>query len=170
MPRPPALTPLAAVAALVVLTACDTGSPAPLPPRSMSAPEAAPALNAVRAFDLGQIVVDGAGLTLYRYDKDDADPPRSACDSACTRAWQPVPAAAARQLHGIDPALAGSMTRSDGTDQVTLAGFPLYRYRADEMPGETGGLGAGGAWFPVTPDGNTVRVTADPGQSDAFGP
>ncbi|MGI6876445.1 hypothetical protein [Amycolatopsis sp. 3B14] len=170
MPRSPALTPLATgCVVLAVITACDTGSPAPLPPQSVPAAEAAPALNAVRAFDLGRIVVDGAGFTLYRYDKDTTAPPRSACDSACTRTWQPVPATAAQQLRGIDPALVGSLTRADGTDQVTLAGHPLYRYRPDEMPGETGGLGSGDAWFPVSPDGNKVQAASDPGRTDAFG-
>ncbi|NKQ56856.1 hypothetical protein HFP15_28690 [Amycolatopsis sp. K13G38] len=134
-----------------------------------SAADGKPALNAVRAFDLGELVVDGAGYALYRYDEDATMPPKSACDTTCTRQWKPVPGAAAQNLHGVEPALVGTMTRADGTDQVTLAGWPLYRCVADEMPGETAGRGMAGAWFPVTPQGAKVVTAADPGQSDAFG-
>jgi predicted lipoprotein with Yx(FWY)xxD motif len=128
-----------------------------------------PALNAVRAFDLGQIVVDGQGFTVYRYDKDSTNPPKSVCAGPCEQSWKPIPAAAAQTLNGIAGNLVGSLTRSDGTDQATLAGSPLYRYAKDEMPGETAGQGIGGVWFPITPEGGKVLVVASPGQSDAFG-
>lgn len=128
----------------------------------------APGLMAARAFDLGEMVFDSDGYTLYRADADSANPPRSACDQACVQTWKPVPGTAAKTLDGIDPKLAGTFTRADGTDQATLGGWPLYRYTMDEMPGETAGMSVPG-WAPITPQGKKVGTGTDPGQSNAFG-
>ncbi|PXY28177.1 DUF4142 domain-containing protein [Prauserella muralis] len=122
-----------------------------------STAEATLPLHAAEAFDIGRMVVDDNGFALYRYDRDSADPPRSRCENACARTWRPVPARGELRATGIDQSLLGTVTRSDGTDQLTLNGRPLYRYTGDEMPGETSGHGADGAWFPVTPDGGKVR-------------
>ena len=43
---------------------------------------------------LGEVVTDSAGMTLYRFDKDTAEPPKSNCDGDCATAWPPVPARA----------------------------------------------------------------------------
>src|SRR4051812_9357878 len=44
---------------------------------------------------LGEVVTDSAGMTLYRFDKDTAEPPKSTCDGDCATAWPPVPASGA---------------------------------------------------------------------------
>src|SRR2546423_11694801 len=98
---------LAGLAVLTLVTACTqtasySNNAAPQSYSMDMAGDAEPALYAVRAFDLGQIVVDGQGMTLYRYEKDSANPPRSACDSACLKQWEPVPAAAGKKVMGID--------------------------------------------------------------------
>lgn len=168
----------AGIALLAASTGCDvasshstTASAAQhaMPGMITGAPEDTPALNEVRAFDLGPIVVDGGGFTVYRYDKDSADPPESACDGPCAQQWKPVPAAAAEHLNGLDKSAVSTLTREDGTDQATLHGWPLYRYAKDAMPGETAGQGSGGVWFPITPQGTKVTAGSDPGQSDVFG-
>lgn len=128
-----------------------------------------PALASVRAFDLGPVVVDGGEYIVYRYDKDSANPPRSTCNGACAQQWKPVPGSAAQHLTGLDATKVATLTRDDGNDQATLNGWPLYRYAKDEMPGETAGMGIGGVWFPIKPDGTKVTVVANPGASDAFG-
>lgn len=113
-------------------------------------------LHAVEAFDIGRMVVDDNGFALYRHDRDSADPPRSTCENACARQWLPVLAGGDPRASGIRSELLGSTTRSDGTDQLTLNGWPLYRYSGDELPGETAGHGAEGRWYPVTPDGGRI--------------
>ncbi|WP_236788309.1 hypothetical protein [Amycolatopsis sp. GM8] len=128
-----------------------------------------PALSEVRAFDLGQIVVDGGGFTVYRYDKDSTNPPKSSCNGACAQQWKPVPANATEHLTGLDRSAVGTLTRDDGTDQATLHGWPLYRYAKDSMPGETAGQGVGGVWFPIAPQGTKVTAVSNPGQADVFG-
>jgi predicted lipoprotein with Yx(FWY)xxD motif len=131
--------------------------------------EPAPGLTAAKLFDLGPMVTDTNGFTLYRYDKDTVNPPRSNCTGTCARTWIPAKAGGDLVVTGIDRALVGTVTRDDGTDQVTLAGWPLYRYAKDEMPGNTGGQGADDAWFPVKPDGTKVLLTADTWQADDLG-
>ncbi|TNC27844.1 hypothetical protein FG385_08055 [Amycolatopsis alkalitolerans] len=125
-------------------------------------------LVAVRAFDLGRMVIDGNGDTIYISAADGTNPPRSACFDSCLRTWKPVPATAVARLDGIDQRLVGTFTRTDSADQATLAGHPLYRNVNDTEPGQTSGMDAAG-WSPVTPDGGKVTAVADPGRSDAFG-
>ncbi|WP_020667087.1 hypothetical protein [Amycolatopsis nigrescens] len=162
----------AGLAALLLAAGCHEGGPA-----GGSAPHTGhaaatgepPALHAVRAFDLGRLVVDTQGFTLYRFDRDTARPPASNCAEDCAEQWRPVPSAGDLRVSGFDRELVGALRRSDGTDQLTLAGWPLYRYTKDQMPGETSGLGSGGSWFPVAPDGKKVQPAADAGTSGAFG-
>jgi predicted lipoprotein with Yx(FWY)xxD motif len=140
--------------------------PAPMTPDSND--PAKSQLRAARPFDLGPMLVDGTGYTVYRYDKDSTTPPRSACVGACTEKWLPVRAAGQPSLIGVDPSLVGKLNRDDGTDQLTLAGWPLYHYLPDEMPGETLGQGVGDAWYPITPDGQKIEATQDTWRANAF--
>jgi len=102
---------------------------------------------------LGEVVTDGKGWTLYRFDEDSADPPTSACDGDCATAWPPVPADDVAATTGIDPELLGSVERSDGSTQLTLGGRPVYRYAKDAEPGDTKGHGIGGTWHALAADG-----------------
>jgi predicted lipoprotein with Yx(FWY)xxD motif len=174
--KPRSMIPLAAagIALLAGSTGCDmantySSAAGQDAMQDMATAAKTPALNAVRAFDLGPIVVDGGGFTVYRYDTDSANPPKSTCGGACAQQWKPVPVSATQHLDGLDQTAVGALTRDDGTDQATLHGWPLYRYAKDAMPGETAGMGVGGVWFPITPQGTKVMVVANPGQSDAFG-
>ncbi|WP_370949839.1 hypothetical protein AB5J62_20150 [Amycolatopsis sp. cg5] len=135
----------------------------------MPDPNEKPAIHAVRAFDLGTLVVDTQGLTLYRFDKDTASPPKSNCEGNCAQVWIPARANGELDVTGMDKALIGRVTRTDGSDQLTLAGWPLYRYVKDEMPGETGGMGADQVWYPIAPDGKKIATTVDARQANALG-
>ncbi|MEU5048919.1 SCO0930 family lipoprotein [Streptomyces sp. NPDC021096] len=115
--------------------------------------EAGGKLAVREAADLGQVVTDDKGFTLYRFDKDTAKPPASNCDGDCAKAWPPVPAEGASASTGIDAAALGEVQRADGTKQLTLGGWPVYRYAKDAAPGETKGQGVGGTWNALAPDG-----------------
>ncbi|MFJ6793036.1 SCO0930 family lipoprotein [Streptomyces sp. NPDC091268] len=103
--------------------------------------------------NVGGVVTDSSGATLYRFDKDTAKPPASNCNADCATAWPAVPAEDASAAAGIDPALLGAVARADGTRQLTLAGWPVYRYAKDGGPGEAKGEGVGGTWHALAPDG-----------------
>ncbi|WP_151475606.1 SCO0930 family lipoprotein [Streptomyces albicerus] len=102
---------------------------------------------------LGEVVTDSAGMTLYRFDKDTAEPPKSNCDGDCATAWPPVPASGATAPIGVDKTLLGEVTRADGTKQLTIDGWPMYRYAKDTKAGDTNGQGVGGTWYASAPTG-----------------
>jgi predicted lipoprotein with Yx(FWY)xxD motif len=160
MSRLPTSICTAALAA-VTLAACSGGGGAAAP---APGPAAAPAtltpppgviLSANSTAQLGTVVIDGQGYTLYRYERDTAQPPAATCVDECAAAWPPVLAepGAPLTLEGVEEAAVGTVTRSDGAVQLTLAGWPLYRCAADPQPGATAGQGVDGEWFAVTPDG-----------------
>jgi predicted lipoprotein with Yx(FWY)xxD motif len=115
--------------------------------------------------DLGKVLSDSSGLTLYRFDADTADPPKSNCDGGCATTWPPVPADDATAGAGIDKALLGEVTRADGTKQLTVGGWPAYRYAKDVNAGDVNGQGVGGKWFALAPTGKKATVSALPGLS-----
>lgn len=114
---------------------------------------------------LGKVLTDGAGKTLYRFDDDTAEPPKSSCDGDCAKAWPPVPADDATAGAGIDKALLGEVTRSDGSKQLTIGGWPAYRYAKDTKAGDITGQGVGEKWFALAPDGKKATLASLPGLS-----
>jgi predicted lipoprotein with Yx(FWY)xxD motif len=115
--------------------------------------------------DLGKVLTDGSGLTLYRFDADTANPPKSNCDGDCATTWPPVPADDATAGAGIDKSLLGEVTRADGTKQLTVSGWPVYRYAKDVNAGDVNGQGVGGKWFALAPDGKKATLADLPGLS-----
>ncbi|WP_030183650.1 SCO0930 family lipoprotein [Streptomyces sp. NRRL S-813] len=115
--------------------------------------------------ELGKVLTDSAGMTLYRFDQDTAEPPKSNCDADCAKAWPPVPADDATAGAGIDKALLGEVTRADGTRQLTIAGWPAYRYAKDTKAGEISGQGVGGKWYAMAPNGKKASLADLPGLS-----
>ncbi|MFJ2949693.1 SCO0930 family lipoprotein [Streptomyces sp. NPDC087226] len=122
-------------------------------------------LNVSTNGELGKVVTDSLGLTLYRFDQDTAEPPASNCEDDCAKTWPPVPADDASAGEGIDKALLGSVTRADGTKQLTVAGWPAYRYVKDVNAGDVKGQGVGGKWFALNPQGKKAQSAALPGLS-----
>lgn len=107
--------------------------------------------------ELGEVLTDSAGLTLYRFDEDTAEPPKSNCDGDCATAWPPVPANDAAAGEGVDEALLGEVTRADGTKQLTIGGWPAYRYAKDTKAGDVTGQGVGGKWYALAADGKKAK-------------
>ncbi|MEU4492278.1 SCO0930 family lipoprotein [Streptomyces sp. NBC_00210] len=103
--------------------------------------------------ELGKVVTDSAGFTLYRFDKDTASPPKSNCEGECAKKWPVVAAGGASAAPGTDASLIGEVTRADGTKQLTIGGWPMYRYAQDAKPGDAKGQGVGGTWYAAAPDG-----------------
>jgi predicted lipoprotein with Yx(FWY)xxD motif len=130
-------------------TAGSAGYAAPSAPAASSA--AAPATGqaiTAQGTSLGVILVDGGGRTVYEFANDTNG--TSACTGACAANWPPVPAPSPlpASLPGVTGQL-GVITRQDGTDQLTVAGHPLYTFAGDTAPGQTNGQGKtldGGLW------------------------
>ncbi|WP_354638348.1 SCO0930 family lipoprotein [Kitasatospora camelliae] len=108
---------------------------------------------------LGAVMTDGQGFTLYRFDKDTAKPPASNCSGACATAWPPVIKDGNTTAgSGVDASKLGEIVRADGTHQLTVGGWPAYRYAQDTAPGDTKGQGVGGTWNALAPDGSKAKA------------
>lgn len=95
---------------------------------------------------LGQILVDGKGMTLYTYTKDTKD--NSTCYEACAVNWPPL---LTTDTPKIVSALVndnfGVITRTNGDKQITYKGMPLYHWIKDTKSGDATGENVGGVWF-----------------------
>jgi predicted lipoprotein with Yx(FWY)xxD motif len=104
----------------------------------------------------GPILTDGSGMTLYLFTAD--SPGVSTCVDGCLAAWPPLLTDGEPVARGdADAGLLGTLTRDDGTMQVTYGGWPLYFFAADMAAGEVAGQGVNGTWFVVAPDGSAVE-------------
>jgi predicted lipoprotein with Yx(FWY)xxD motif len=163
----------AATAVLVAACASGTSSSTGAAAGSSSAP-AAPAASgsAAAAGDSSSgasviktatasgatILTDGSGRAVYLWAKDSGG--MSACSGACAGAWPPVTASGTVTAQGSAKASdLGTITRSDGTKQVTYDGHPLYYFSGDSGPGMAAGQGNdgfGAKWWLVAPTGSDV--------------
>jgi hypothetical protein len=98
---------------------------------------------------------------VYLWVKDTGD--MSACSGACAGAWPPVTTTGtATAAGGAKASDLGTITRSDGTKQVTYDGHPLYYFAGDSGPGTATGQGSdsfGAKWWLVAPTGSDVTAS-----------
>ncbi|HEX2145271.1 MAG TPA: hypothetical protein VHG10_12265 [Glycomyces sp.] len=146
----------------------DTGSPygdtaAPEPTATAETPtgDDAPAAGAASLAtdtddELGEFLVDNAGMTLYLFTTDTGS--SSTCYDQCATNWPPLLTDTEDVTAGgsVDASLISTTERNDGTMQVTYNDHPLYYYFEDSEPGETEGQNVGGVWYVVNPDGSAI--------------
>jgi predicted lipoprotein with Yx(FWY)xxD motif len=111
------------------------------------------------------------GHALYLWVADTGD--KSACSGACAHAWPPLltkgnPTAGT----GVDASDLGTTMRSDGTQEVTYKGHPLYYFVADTSAASTKGQGSdsfGAKWWLVAPSGTAITAGATTSASSSGG-
>jgi predicted lipoprotein with Yx(FWY)xxD motif len=94
--------------------------------------------------------------TVYLFEADSAG--SSACSAACSAVWPPV-TGTPRAGAGASAGALGTITRSDGTKQVTYKGHPLYYFARDGDAGDAYGQGIksfGSSWYVLAPSGKKV--------------
>ena len=132
-----------AAAALVLLGVALAGAGSP-------APAAAGAGAGLRTVTIAgtAVLANARGFTLYSFAPD--TPTTSRCYGSCAAYWPPATGTAT-----ASPGLPGrisTITRTDGTRQLTYNGHPLYTYIADAAPGQANGNNInlnGGLWRDV---------------------
>ena len=142
-------------------TTAAGSSPASSAAASSPAASGGTALTA-RSIGGQQVLTNSAGRTLYWFVPDTST--TSKCTGSCATYWPPVtgPATAGSGVTGT----LGTITRSDGTKQVTYDGHPLYTYAGDTAPGQAKGNGlnaSGGLWYEMTVSGATPAASASTG-------
>lgn len=139
----------------LILAACGSSPSAhSAPPATTSAPAAASSGSAdtvktASVGNLGTVLVDSSGATLYTL-KPESDG-QIHCTGSCATTWPPLTISSGSPSagSGVHGTLA-TMTRPEGTTQVTFDGKPLYRYAGDRAPGQANGQGIGGVWYVVS--------------------
>jgi predicted lipoprotein with Yx(FWY)xxD motif len=165
------ILPLVALA----VAACGGGggaaTAATAPPKTASGQAATVGVASVGS--LGKVLVDSRGHTLYLFQPDTAR--MSKCSGACAVAWPPLHATGTPTAGmGLNASRLGTIARSDGTQQVTYNGHPLYGFVKDQKPGQANGQGVtafGGSWFALSSVGTQVsKAAAAPAPSGASSP
>ncbi len=123
---------------------------------------------AVKHSKLGTILAAGPKhLTVYLFEADKGG--QSACSGACAAAWPPVTTGGRPQASGsASSSHLGTITRSDGTTQVTYNGHPLYFFVKDKDDGDAYGQGEkafGADWYVLAPSGNKIDSNSGGGGS-----
>jgi predicted lipoprotein with Yx(FWY)xxD motif len=120
-------------------------------------------------------LTNSSGRAVYLWAADSMN--KSMCSGACAQAWPPVTSMGqVTAAHGAKAADLGTITRSDGTKQVTYLGHPLYYFAGDSGPGQTNGQGSdsfGAKWWLVAPAGAKITVAdaaASTGSSSSTAP
>ena len=109
---------------------------------------------------LGAVLADAEGHTLYRYAKDIAKPSKATCVDACAEMWPPLVSDSPALVAGVDEQLVSLVTRPDGRKQVTVGGWPIYRYAKDTGTGIALGQNVSADWAAITPTGEKAAASA----------
>jgi predicted lipoprotein with Yx(FWY)xxD motif len=178
-----------AVIAGIALAACGStpaASSTPSPSSSAAAksnatPTPTPAASAslviktAATSDLGTILVNSQGRTLYILTSQTGGRITCTVASGCTAYWSevdlPSGVSAASAGGSANSALLGTEAGATGT-VVTYNGMPLYTFSGDSGPGQESGQGIssfGGTWYVLSAAGNPVTGMATPTPSASSG-
>ena len=115
--------------------------------------------------DLGTVLVNGDGMTLYLFEADTGS--TSTCSGECAGIWPPLTTTGnATGTMGASSSMLGTTTRDDGSTQVTYNGHPVYLYTGDTAAGQANGEGInhfGGLWYAVTTAGTAAMPSGGSG-------
>ena len=127
----------------VVLAAC-TSTAIPKQPRTTD-----PVLGIAPRAKLGDVMT-ADGMTVYLYTKD--VPHQTNCYDICAMNWPPLLVTHTPTLDHSFPGSFGSVTRKDGSKQLTYRNLPLYLY-IEDPPGtdQVNGQDVDHEWFIVKP-------------------
>lgn len=117
---------------------------------------------------LGKFLTGDDGKTLYMF-MPDADG-KSACNTGCVDSWPPFTLDAGETVSGGDGVTGtfATITRDDGSTQVTYAGHPLYYFSGDQAAGDTTGQGLKDKWYVLGADGNPIKGSSSSGYKSSY--
>ena len=163
------------VAAGLLAAACGTAAGSTAAGTPASSGSTAATVIESHAGSAAPFLTNSSGRAVYLWAADSMN--KSMCSGACAQAWPPVTSMGqVTAAHGAKAADLGTITRSDGTKQVTYLGHPLYYFAGDSGPGQTNGQGSdsfGAKWWLVAPAGAKITVAdavASTGSSSSTAP
>lgn len=119
-------------------------------------------LNVLDSPELGKILQDKNGKTLYLFTKDTPWPMKTACDATCLTKWTPAGLVTAKDAAaaGLPSDALFTFTTPNGTKQEAFNCWAAYTFKGDKEAGQTNGQGVGGVWFAIKKD-----ITVDRGKT-----
>lgn len=115
-------------------------------------------VSTAKVGNLGTVLVNGDGRTLYLFQSDTGT--TSTCVDTCAGTWPALTTSGdATATSGADASMLGTTTRSDGATQVTYNGHPLYIYSGDMAAGQANGEGFSNLWYAVTTQGTPAMAS-----------
>ena len=143
----------------------DTAAATTAAPAATEAPagDAADVVVATGETELGTVLTDSSGLTLYLFTQD--SPGSSVCVDDCAAAWPPVVVDGEVTVgEGLDASAFGTITRDDGVVQLTVNDMPLYTFASDAAVGDVNGQGFNDVWWAADPDGAAIGADGEAGR------
>lgn len=140
-------------------TSSSATTPAAPAASTSPTPTAAGVMISTKHAKLGTIIAAGPKhLTVYLFEADKGS--ASSCSGPCAKAWPPVTTDGEPKVAGSASAVdVRTITRTDGTKQVTYKGHPLYYFVKDGDAGDAYGQGVkgfGASWYVLAPSGHKV--------------
>jgi predicted lipoprotein with Yx(FWY)xxD motif len=119
-------------------------------PSSVAPPAPTTSILVASSAALGSYLTTAQGMTLYEYAGDSTN--QSTCSGSCAIIWLPLnPPATGVTAPSTVTGTFATLTRDDGSQQVSYNGYPLYTYTGDINPGDTNGSGLAGIWSVAKP-------------------
>lgn len=106
--------------------------------------------------ELGPILTDGDGMTLYLFTNDEGS--ESSCTGGCAETWPPLTVGEELVESVLTDVELDTTEHPDAGTMVTAAGHPLYYFAPDEQPGDAEGQGRNDVWFVLDSEGNAVEM------------
>jgi predicted lipoprotein with Yx(FWY)xxD motif len=135
---------VAGLALSIFVAGCGSSGASQAPVGSVSGSAAALTITTGTAASVGTFLTGPNGHTLYTKSGDTAT--SSTCTGDCATSWPPLTLTAGQQVVGGSGVMGtfGTLTRADGSIQVTYVGLPLYYWVQDTKAGDVTGQGVGG--------------------------
>jgi predicted lipoprotein with Yx(FWY)xxD motif len=154
---------IAALVTAVLLAAGCTSTTASPAPSSGAAGAAGVTVGTAKSATLGTYLTGPNGMALYTHAGDSAT--SSTCTGGCASAWPPLATTGQPTAGSGVTGQLGTLTRADGTVQVTYGGLPLYYWQGDTKAGDVTGNGVAG--FSLATVGGAGSVPSASGAAPA---
>ena len=165
--RSMSMTALGIVAVVAMLAGCGSHKSSS---SSSSSGNPSTDFSIASVSNLGNVLVDGNGRTLYILTSGGHTNVPCNDASGCTKLWPDLPlpsgTTAATAGKGLNASLLGTKKLSDGETYPTYNGWLIYEYSGDSSPGDANGQGItsfGGTWSVLNASGNPVTTSTNSG-------